>query len=194
MTDNRWLAETGGNRGASYAERFRALAESGADIHGEARLVAELCPASGRVLDAGCGTGRVAIELDRRGFGVTGVDIDPSMLAVARRDAPHLRWVEADLATWRPADETYDVVVLAGNVLIYVAPGTERTVVTSCATRLAEGGLLITGFQLAPGGYGVADLDVDAEDAGLRLLHRWATWDREPYAGGDYAVSVHQRD
>ena len=29
--------------------------------------------------------------------------------------------------------------------------------------------------------------------AGLGAVHRWATWDRVPYAGGDYAVSVHRR-
>ena len=48
---------------ASYAERFRRLAASGADVHGEAAFAASLVPAPARVLDAGCGTGRVAVRL-----------------------------------------------------------------------------------------------------------------------------------
>ena len=50
------------------------------------------------VLDAGCGTGRVAIELARHGVDVVGVDVDASMIGEARRRAPELEWVEADLA------------------------------------------------------------------------------------------------
>lgn len=74
--------------GDEYQERFDRLAASGADIHGEADLVMSLEPR--RVLDAGCGTGRVAIELARRGVAVAGVDVDPGMLETARRRAR--RW------------------------------------------------------------------------------------------------------
>ena len=81
--------------GEEYQARFDRLAASGADVHGEADLVQRRGPAS--VLDAGCGTGRVAIELARRGVEVVGVDVDESMLATARRRAPELRWVAADL-------------------------------------------------------------------------------------------------
>src|SRR3954467_393192 len=46
--------------GDSYQERFDRLAAAGADVHGEAAFVVSYEPAS--VLDAGCGTGRVAAE------------------------------------------------------------------------------------------------------------------------------------
>ncbi|MDQ1398226.1 MAG: hypothetical protein QOK20_158, partial [Acidimicrobiaceae bacterium] len=51
--------------GESYQRRFDELASGGQDVHGEAAFVMALTPAT--VLDAGCGTGRVAIELARRG-------------------------------------------------------------------------------------------------------------------------------
>src|SRR5581483_942807 len=107
--------------GDDYQRRFDALAAAGHDVHGEADFVMSLGPAS--VLDAGCGTGRVAIELARRGVDVVGVDVDPGMLATARSRAPEITWVEADLTTL-DLGRTFDVVVLAGNVPLFTPPGT----------------------------------------------------------------------
>ena len=191
MTRNRWLAETDG-RGPAYAARFRELEEAGMDVHGEASFVADAVPPGSRVLDAGCGTGRVAIELARRGYDVVGVDLDPSMLSVARDTAPALRWVEADLATAEPPDGPYDAVVLAGNVMIFLAPGTEPDVVRHVVGALRPGGLLVAGFTVEVKRLPLADYDRYAAAAGLELVDRFATWDRDPYAGGDYAVSVHR--
>src|SRR5713226_10091127 len=94
---NRWLGSADVPRGDDYDAQFQALAQAGEDVHGEAHFVASLGVAS--VLDAGCGTGRVAIELARRGIDAVGVDLDATMLAVARRKAPHLPWYEGDLTT-----------------------------------------------------------------------------------------------
>src|SRR3954451_10176991 len=81
--------------GAEYQGRFDALAAQGVDVHGEATFVRALGP--GTVLDAGCGSGRVALELARHGIEVVAVDVDRSMLDEGRRRAPDLAWVEADL-------------------------------------------------------------------------------------------------
>ncbi len=189
-SDNRWLGGDG-LRGDHYDRRFDELAASGRHVHGEADLVASLGPSC--VLDAGCGTGRVAIELDRRGIDVVGVDLDPSMLSTARRKAPSLRWVEADLATVR-LDRVFDVVLLAGNVLLFVAPGTEGQVVATAADHLAPAGSLVTGFTVGPGGLSPGTLDELAASAGLTLVERWGTWERAPFVdGGDYVVSRHVR-
>lgn len=193
MTQNRWLAETGGNRGASYDNRFAELAASGVDVHGEADLCVALVPPGSRVLDAGCGTGRVAIELARRGYHVVGVDLDPSMLHVARERAPHLRWLHADLATLDPRLGPFDVGLFAGNVMIFLTPGTEGTVLSQVASTLRLGGLLVAGFSLLPARFDLPAYDAAAMRAGLEPVDRWATWDRKPYAGGDYAVSVHRQ-
>ncbi|MFC7639742.1 class I SAM-dependent methyltransferase [Streptosporangium lutulentum] len=95
---SRWADIAGDDAGERYAARFAELAESGADMHGEARLCAELLPPGARVLDAGCGTGRVAIRLAELGYDCVGVDLDESMLEVARRAAPDLTWILADLS------------------------------------------------------------------------------------------------
>jgi SAM-dependent methyltransferase len=174
--------------GDRYQERFDALAAGGADVHGEATFVRAFGPAS--VLDAGCGTGRVAIELARHGIDVVGVDVDRSMLAAARRRQPELEWVESDLAAL-DLGRRFDVVVLAGNVPLFTAPGTHAELVAGCARHV--GGALVAGFELTRG-YDLASYDEHCAAAGLVLSARFSTWDREPFTGGDYAVSVHRRD
>ena len=83
---SRWN-DTDAPRGAEYDARFAVLAAAGEDVHGEATFVAGFQPRS--VLDAGCGTGRVAIELRRRGvekgqsIETVGVDADSGMLTAA---------------------------------------------------------------------------------------------------------------
>ncbi|GAB7071064.1 class I SAM-dependent methyltransferase [Mycobacterium hodleri] len=191
----RWQ-DSNAPRGDSYDQRWAKLAESGESIHGEADFVESVLGQAGgrRVLDAGCGTGRVAIELARRGLSVVGVDADPDMLATARTKAPDLTWIHADLADLGAhSTETFDVVLLAGNVMIFLAPGTEDRVMGELADRLAPGGLLVAGFSIRPGRLPLAEYDHVAAGAGLESVARFATWDREPYEGGDYAVSVHRR-
>jgi SAM-dependent methyltransferase len=169
------------------------MAAEGRNVHGEADFVESLGPAS--VLDAGCGTGRVAVELARRGLDVVGVDLDPSMLARARDKAPDLTWVTADLAAV-DLGRVFDVVVLAGNVMIFLAPGSEAAVVANLARHVRPGpdGALVAGFQVQPGGLDLATYDSHCRGAGFVPDERWATWDRQPYQGGDYAVSVHRRE
>lgn len=176
--------------GDSYQARFDALAATGTDIHGEAAFVERLGPRS--VLDAGCGSGRVAIELSRRGIDVVGVDVDPSMLTTARRLAPDLVWIEANLAGL-DLGRQFDVVVMAGNVMVFVAPGAHADVVAGVARHVAADGALVAGFQLDRG-YGVAEYDEHCRAAGLALAARLATWTGDPWIdGGSYAVSVHRR-
>ncbi|MBA4863042.1 class I SAM-dependent methyltransferase [Streptomyces sp. PSKA54] len=199
---SRWQKLTGGTSGDEYAARFAALARSGKDVHGEARFCAALVPAGSRVLDAGCGTGRVAIRLAELGYDCVGIDLDASMLDVARAQAPELPWYRTDLAEFDPAqlgiDADFDLVVAAGNVLPLLAPGTEATVVKRLAAALRPGGLLVAGFGLdaahlpVPPGITLPEYDACCAAAGLALVDRFATWDADAYDGGGYAVSVHR--
>jgi SAM-dependent methyltransferase len=186
--DTRWTSQDVA-RGDAYDRRFEKLVAAGVDVHGEAAFVELYVP--GSVLDAGCGTGRVAIELARRGIDVVGVDVDVAMLEAARRKAPALRWVCEDLSTL-DLGRLFDVVVMAGNVLLFVAPATEADVVARLAAHLRPGGRLVSGFSLGRG-LALPDYDAMAAAAGLELEDRFATWERAPFvAGGDYAVSVHR--
>ena len=186
---SRWLAETGGSSGASYEERFRKLAAEGVDVHGEAAYVAQLVPPGASVLDAGCGTGRVAIELARRGYDVVGVDSDASMLAVARE--VDLRWELADLAGFE-LGRTFDLIVAAGNVMVFLAPDTELQVMRRVAAHLGDGGLLVSGWRTDR--LDVSTYDGWARAAGLEQVARHATWGGHswtPEAG--WCVAVDRR-
>ncbi len=198
---NRWTQVAGATSGERYAARFAELAESGTDIHGEARFCAALLPDGGRVLDAGCGTGRVAGWLAEHGYDCVGVDADASMLAQARASFPAVRWLHTDLAQWdaSAAGESapFDLVVAAGNVIPLLGPGTEPAVLRKLAACLRPGGLLVAGFGLdaahlpleqAP--VTLADYDGWCAAAELSLDRRFATWDGDPYRGGGYAVTI----
>lgn len=173
-----------------YERKWARLVAAGGDPHGEADLVATYRPRS--VLDAGCGTGRVAVELARRGVAVVGVDGDPDMVDVARAKAPGVRWVVADLVDLVLPDR-FDVVLLAGNVVPYVVPDARAAAVAACAAHLAPGGVLLAGFALRPDWPGAADYDAWCAAAGLAPAGWWGGWDRSPYAGGAYVVAAHRR-
>ncbi|MEV0746037.1 class I SAM-dependent methyltransferase [Streptomyces sp. NBC_01220] len=200
---SRWSELAGKASGEDYDARFAALARSGKNVHGEARFCAALVPVGARVLDAGCGTGRVMIRLAELGYDCVGVDLDASMLAVARKQAPGLPWFQVDLAGFEPDSlgiaGGFDLVVAAGNIFPLLAPGTEGAVVERLSAALGPGGLLVAGFGLdeahlpVPPGLTLSDYDDWCAAAGLTLVDRFATWDADPYAGGGYAVSVHRR-
>jgi len=125
--------------GDAYQAQFDRLAAGGQDVHGEATFVASLHPTPTSVLDAGCGTGRVATELAHRGMTVVGVDVDRSMLDRARQAAPDIEWVEHDL-TALDLGRTFSVVVMAGNVPLFTPPGTHAALVAGCARHVAPAG------------------------------------------------------
>lgn len=191
-------AQAGDDYATTYAERFRRLAARGQDVHGEAALVTRLVEPPARVLDAGCGTGRIAVRLHELGYDVVGVDVDASMLAVARAEAPDLDWRAGDLATL-DLGETFDLVLLAGNILPLLEPGTLGAVAARLAAHTAAGGRVVCGFGLDPGHLPdgcpvtpLADVEAAFAAAGLTAEPAYATWDGAPYDGGGYVVTVHR--
>jgi SAM-dependent methyltransferase len=182
----------------TYAERFRSMAERGQDVHGEATFVADLIAPPARILDAGCGTGRVAVRLAELGYDVVGVDVDPSMLDEARAAAPDLDWRQGDLATF-DLGELFDVVLVAGNTIPLLEPGTLLDACERLGHHLSPGGVVVCGYGLddahLPGDCPPTALnDVDAAFGvlGLDALMRYSTWDGHAFDPADgYAITLY---
>jgi SAM-dependent methyltransferase len=101
-----------------------------------------------RVLELGCGTGRVAIPLAQAGAIVTGLDASPAMLARARAKSSAVTWVEADMTTFSLADR-YELAILAFNTInVLLAPAEMLACVERVRDHLAPGGRLIVDTQV----------------------------------------------
>ena len=190
----RWETDTKDGHSEWYVERVRRLAADGQDLAGEARLVDAMLPPRARVLDAGCGPGRVGAVLHERGHTVVGVDADPVLIEAAEADHPGPRWLVQDLAELDLVDEEpFDGAVLAGNVMVFLAPGTEAEVLRRVAGHVRSDGFVVTGFHVDRE-LSLEAFDAAVDEAGLRLEHRFATWDlRAWHAEADFAVTVLRR-
>ena len=175
----------------AYEARFAQMAADGQNIHGEVDAIERLRSdhpwTTPTILDAGCGTGRIAVELEARKWRVTGIDSDPDMIALARPKSETVVWAVDDLATF-DFEKQFDVVLMAGNILLFVHRGTELAVLTNTAKHLHPDGLMVAGFSLTE--FTKAQYDAWCRTAGLVAVDEWATWEGAAYAGGDYLVSV----
>ena len=177
-----------------YVERFRTMAAEGRDLNGEARMVDAMLGRSSRVLDAGCGGGRLAGYLHRAGHSVVGVDIDPVLIEAAEEDHPGPTWLVGDLAELDlaalgvPAD--FGVIVSAGNVMTFVDPSSRRQVLRRLGDHLAPDGRLVVGFG-AGRGYGFDEFLDDARAEGLGPELLLSSWDLRPFGDdSDFLVAV----
>jgi SAM-dependent methyltransferase len=127
--------------------------------------------------------------LANRGIDVIGVDVDPSMLAEARRRGPSIEWIEADLATF-DLGRTFPVVLVAGNVPLFCPEPDREALILSCASHVEAGGSMIVAFSLGRG-YPLAEFDAAWVNAGMELDERWSTWELDPFDGSsDYALTL----
>lgn len=196
MAGNRWieLTEQNPDHSSWYVERFRAMAAAGDDLGGEARLIDAMVGRGSRILDAGCGPGRVGRFLADAGHDVVGVDIDPVLITAAEHDHPGPTWLVADLATLDlPADgvvDRFDVIVCAGNVLTFLDPATRRPVLARLVAHLGDDGRIVTGFG-AGRDYEFAEFFDDVTAVGLRSDLLLSGWDLRPFTNeSGFVVAV----
>jgi SAM-dependent methyltransferase len=181
-----WMQKVAADPGHSqwYIERFRSMARAGDDLAGEARFVDAMAPRGARILDAGCGPGRLAGYLATVGHDVVGVDVDPALIEAAEHDYPGPRWLVGDLAELdlpaRGIAEPFDVIVSAGNVMAFLAPSTRVQVLSRLRAHVADDGRAAIGFG-AYREYEFADFLNDAADAGFAPDLLLSTWDMRPF-------------
>lgn len=195
-TANGWLRKIEENPGHSawYIERFRTMAAAGQDLDGEARLIDAMVPRAARILDAGCGPGRVGGRLAALGHQVVGVDIDPALIAAAEADHPGPTWLVADLArldlTATGVESGFDAIVCAGNVMAFLDPSTRRQVIERIGACLAPAGRAVIGFG-AGREYGFGDFFDDVAAVGLREDLRLSSWELRPFTPtSEFLVAV----
>ncbi|NKZ10121.1 class I SAM-dependent methyltransferase [Mycolicibacterium septicum DSM 44393] len=191
-----WMQKVAADPGHSnwYIERFRAMARAGEDLAGEARLVDAMASRNARILDAGCGPGRVGGYLAGAGHQVVGVDVDPALIEAAKKDHPGPRWLVGDLAELdlpaRGIADAFDIIVSAGNVMTFLAPSTRVQVLTRLRAHLAEDGRAVIGFG-AGREYEFGQFLDDAATAGFTPDLLLSTWDVRPFTeDSDFLVAI----
>ncbi|MEM8619125.1 MAG: class I SAM-dependent methyltransferase [Actinomycetota bacterium] len=108
------------------------------------------CPEGGLVVDAGCGSGRVARLLADRTLEVLGTDIAPGMIDVARHAHPDLRFEVAPL-TQLPIRAQHAAGVVFWYSIIATPPAALDVVWVELRRVLVDGGRALVGFQSGDG-------------------------------------------
>ncbi|WP_458315987.1 class I SAM-dependent methyltransferase [Mycolicibacterium brisbanense] len=191
-----WMQKVAADPGHSqwYIERFRSMARAGQDLAGEARLIDAMVPRGARILDAGCGPGRLGGYLAASGHTVVGVDVDPALIVAAEQDHPGPRWLVGDLAELdlpsRGIPEPFDIIVSAGNVMTFLAPSTRVQVLSRLHAHLGDSGRAVIGFGSGRD-YAFSEFFDDAAAAGFTPDLLLSTWDLRPFTeNSDFLVAI----
>lgn len=196
LPPTRWELAGADNRG--YGQTFAQRVAAGADVDGEARLVDALAPRGARILDIGSGMGRVSAALRSRGHDVVATEPDAALRAQSATTYPDLEVLPHQVLELDPTRlGLFDLVVVVGNVMVYLGEGTERAVLRRIRDLLAPAGRAVVGFHLTAvkagsRTYPPDEFVADAASAGLRVVHRFGSYElHEPV--DDYAVWVLER-
>ncbi|HEU0191071.1 MAG TPA: class I SAM-dependent methyltransferase [Mycobacterium sp.] len=191
-----WMQKVAADPGHSqwYIERFRSMAQAGDDLAGEARFIDAMASRGARILDAGCGPGRLGGYLAEAGHQVVGVDVDPELIEAAEHDHPGPLWLVGDLAELdlpaRGIAEPFEIILSAGNVMGFLAPSTRALVLERLRAHLADDGRAVIGFGNGFG-YEFSQFFDDAAAAGFTLDLLLSTWDLRPFADdSDFLIAV----
>ena len=140
----------------NYANRWQMLAEQGHDIVGEARLIDAMAQRGSRILDAGCGQGRLTGFLTDRGHTVVGFDVDPVLIDIAKEANPDATFYVGDLSTDEIPESDFDLIVSAGNVMGFLAPEGRQPALDHLYRALKNGGRAVIAYGSGPAGPGAS--------------------------------------
>ena len=197
LPPTRWEQAGDGNRG--YGETFAQRLADGVDVDGEARLADAICARGARILDVGSGMGRVAAALQARGHAVVATEPDPALREQSRTRFPDLDVLPHQALILDPAEVgTFDLVLVVGNVMIYLGEDTELAVLSRVRELLAPTGRALVGFHLTgvkagSRTYAHDEFLIDVAAAGLRVDHCFGSYELHP-PRDDYGVWVLSRD
>jgi len=157
----------------------------------------------GSILEVGCGTGRVTLQLAQVGVPIVGMDLSPAMLAVARQKSlglANVRWVEGDMQSFE-LGERFDLVLIPGHSFQFMLTPADQVACLTCISRhLTTNGKLVIHINhddpvwLAnlTQGQGT-DFELRAEyrqDSGLASVRKWTAWSYEPITQTASAVDA----
>lgn len=190
MTTWKELTDNNPAHSENYAQRWRNLAAAGNDIYGEARLIDAMAPRGAKILDAGCGQGRIGGYLSKQGHDVLGTDLDPILIDYAKQDFPQARWVVGDLSVDQIPETDFDLIVSAGNVMGFLAEDGREPALANIHRALGADGRAVIGFG-AGRGWVFGDFLEVAERVGLELENAFESWDLKPFVqGSEFLVAV----
>lgn len=124
---------------------------------------------SGPVIDVGCGPGRITTHLDALGLTVSGIDLSPEMIRLARADRPDLRY-EIGALEQLPRDDAAATGLVAWYSIIHLPPERVPGALAEFARVLRPGGYLLMAFQAAAD----ESADVQPHDHRVTTSYRWS--------------------
>ncbi|WIM68818.1 class I SAM-dependent methyltransferase [Corynebacterium breve] len=177
-----WKEVTAANpsHSESYARRWKRMEEQGHDINGEARLIDAIAPRDARILDAGCGQGRVGGYLAEQGHTVVGTDIDEILIDYAQKLYPDSAWYVGDLSKDPIPEGNFDIAVSAGNVMGFLDPNGRREALQHVYDALRGDGRFVVGFG-AGRGWDFPDFIALTKDVGFNVEILFESWDLAPF-------------
>jgi SAM-dependent methyltransferase len=148
-----------------------------------------------KLLEVGCGTGRISLPLAEAGFDVIGLDSEPEMLRKAegrQHQAPaeirqRLKFIEGDMRTWSARAEFDLILIPASSITHVLALEDQLAVWRTCRSNLRTGGRLLVevtmpniasfadSFGVPPRTPLEVDIDNFDESDGTRLIRRKTT-------------------
>jgi SAM-dependent methyltransferase len=131
----------------TYADQVPSRFESDTMAVGRGMLAAFAAQVSGPVMEVGCGPGHVTAYLAKLGLDVSGTDLSPRMIEIARKTYPDLLFDVASMTGLAPADGSLGGIVSWWS-LLHLPPEVVPVAFAEFHRVLATGGLLLVGFAV----------------------------------------------